>query len=161
MREHSSRGQETPGPWRGPAAAGLRVLHESKLLPQFFYDGKMQRIFPGGKGYPALGVIQRRNAGRAEHEIPRPERFKPLSDENFSAGKVRELRAYPWSRKNAQAFFRLFNTHYSRELRIIPCGHALCRRLSKLRFTSLSGWNRRRGRFRLRRPACAAGPRQD
>ena len=107
----------------------------------------MQRILLGVKGHPALGVIQRRNAGRAQHEITARSGFKPLSDENFSSRKVRELRAYPWSRKNAQAFFRLFNTHYSRELRIIPCGHALCRRLSKLRFSSLSGWNRRRGDF--------------
>ena len=30
----------------------------------------MQRIFPGVKGLPALGVVRRRNAGRAQHEIP-------------------------------------------------------------------------------------------
>ena len=43
----------------------------------------------------ALVAVRRRDAGRAEHEIPRPERFRPLSDENFFCEKVRELRAYP------------------------------------------------------------------
>ena len=42
---------------------------------------------------------------------PRPERFRPLSDENFSIGKVRELRAYPLRRKNVRTFFRLYNAH--------------------------------------------------
>ena len=75
---------------------------------------------------------------------PRPERFRPLSDENFSVGKVRELRAYSLRRKNARAFFRLFNSNEPRELRLYPRCCTLCRRLSKLRFSSFSGWNRRR-----------------
>ncbi len=33
-------------------------------------------------------------AGRAEHEISRPERFNPLKDENLPERQVRELRAF-------------------------------------------------------------------
>ena len=102
-------------------------------------------ILLGVKGHLALGEVQRRNAGRAKHEIPRPERFNPLSDENFSLRKVRELRASPSRRKNAHAFFvSLILINQLRELRAFPQGDTLYRRLSKLRFSSLSGWNRRR-----------------
>ena len=36
-------------------------------------------------------------AGCAEHEISRPERFYPLKDENLPERQVRELRAFPKS----------------------------------------------------------------
>ena len=73
----------------------------------------MRRHFSRGQGPSALGVIQRRIAGRAKHEIPRPERFKPLSDENFSAGKVRELRASPYHFSSRTFFQYIFNTESS------------------------------------------------
>ena len=42
-----------------------------------------------------------------------------------------------------------------RESSVFFRGHTLCRRLSKLRFSSFSGWNRRRRRFRAPRDQLA------
>ena len=53
----------------------------------------MRRHFSRVKGI-ALVVVQRRIAGRRRRNL-RPERSNPLTGENFSCGKVRELRALP------------------------------------------------------------------
>ena len=55
--------------------AGLSVLHDHKIASAIFLEkyGRMQRILPGLKGPPALGVVQRRNAG-------------PLQAEDFASG---------------------------------------------------------------------------
>ena len=120
---------------------------------------KCGAFFPGSRAFRPLSRSSGETLGAAG-EISCPERFRPLSDENFSARKVRELRASPSRRKNAHAFFvsLIFINHESSGH--FPRGDALYRRLSKLRFSSFSGWNRRRGRFRLRRPAYAAGSRK-
>ena len=53
----------------------------------------MRQHFSRVKGV-ALVVVQRRIAGRRRRNL-RPERSNPLTGENFSCGKVRELRALP------------------------------------------------------------------
>ena len=64
--------------------------------------------------------------GRRRRNLP-PERSNPLSGENLIY-QVRELR------------------------RNFPAVMRCARRLSKLRFSSLSGWNRRRGKKNMRAP---------
>ena len=80
--------RSTKSPPGGDFASGAQ-------LAQFLETEKCM-AFSRVQGSLTLAGVQRRNAGRAEHEIPRPERFRPLSDENFSSGKVRELRASPY-----------------------------------------------------------------
>ena len=64
---------------------------QTPILRSTFHDGKMRRHFSRVKGI-ALVVVQRRIAGRRRRNL-RPERSDPLTGENFSCGKVRELRA--------------------------------------------------------------------
>ena len=91
---------------------------------------------------------------------PRPERFNPLSDENFFTEKVRELRAYSWRRKNAEAFFRLFHMliKYERFGHISEVMH--CSGGSRSFASRPLAGEPPPGKVRLRRPACAAGPRK-
>ena len=68
----------------------------------------MRRHFSRVKGI-ALVVVQRRIAGRRRRNL-RPERSNPLTGENFSCGKVRELRALPVF----PSFVETLRQHFSR-----------------------------------------------
>ena len=74
----------------------------------------MRQHFSRVKGV-ALVVVQRRIAGRRRRNL-RPERSNPLTGENFSCGKVRELRALPVF----PSFVETLRQHFSR-VRGIAC----------------------------------------
>ena len=161
MHEHSSRGQGSFDPCRDPASKRWSHVVRNPRLPSALKRKNAEAFFSGSR---VVDPCRDPAAKRWSHGVrnPRPERFRPLSDENFSCRKVRELRAYPLRRKNARAFFRLLHIHQSRELRTFPRDDMLSRHLSKKRFSYLSGLKRRRREIsRSARPAYAAGPRQD